>query len=71
MEEGFNKFENSPGIVLSLQESMDVNNDKKQETGPNPWADSMDNIETDPLDFQSRKCDQENTTAERQDKGCE
>jgi hypothetical protein len=63
MEEDFNDLENSPGI----QEPMDVDSDMKPETVAESWADSMDDIETDPPDFQSHTYDRDNTTPERQD----
>ena len=64
--DGLNGFENSPGMVLSLHESMDVDSEMP-ETVAESWAGSMDDIGTDPSDLQSHTCDQDNTTVERQD----
>jgi hypothetical protein len=65
-EDGLNDLENSPGILLSLHEPMDVDSDMP-ETVAESWADSMDDVGTDPSDFQSHTYDRDNITAEQQD----
>lgn len=64
-ENGLNNLENSPGIVLSPHEPMDVDSDMAVAEF---WAESisMDGTGTDPSDFQSHSYDQENITEERQ-----
>jgi hypothetical protein len=64
--DGLNDLENSPGILLSPHEPMDVDSDMP-ETVAESWADSMDDVGTDPSGFQSHTYDRDNTTAEQQD----
>ena len=67
-EDGLNDVENSPGILPSPHEPMDVD---MPGTVAESWADSMDDIGTDPSEFQSHTYDRDNTTAERQDNAYE
>jgi hypothetical protein len=61
-KDGLSDLENSPGTVLSLHESMDVD---MPETVAESWADSMDDVGTDSSNFPSHTYDRDNTTTER------
>ncbi len=69
-KDSLSDLENSPGIVLSLHEPMDVDSDMP-ETVAESWADSMDDVGIDSSNFPSRTYDRDITTAERQDNAYE
>ncbi|KAH7418793.1 hypothetical protein BKA64DRAFT_635908 [Cadophora sp. MPI-SDFR-AT-0126] len=68
--DGLNDFENSPGIVLSLHEPMDVDSELP-ETVAESWADSMDDFGIDPSGSQNHTYGRGSVTAERQENTCE